>query len=251
MTFRGGVNEKVTVDLALTPIGIIESCFKDRFAVPRQSLLVPSAWSRIKLYPHVQPELALQGLDGYSHLWVIFTFHLNTNERYHAKVHPPRLGGGTIGVFATRSPHRPNNIGLSLVEIKSVGRDEVEIWGADLVDGTPVYDIKPYLPSVESIPNAKEGWSGQAKDDLLNVEFASADLEGTIAKWATRIDRPVKEAIIQTLQRDPRPKVYKDAKSGQYRERHAFRLFDGDVHFYVNEGTATVTEILFAQKPTP
>ena len=133
----------------MEPIGYIESCFKDKFGTPRQPGLVKKAWAKLKIRADLQPEESLQGLEGFSHVWLIWVFHQNKVSRYHAKVHPPRLGGKSMGLFATRTPHRPNPIGLSLVEIVRVEKDGIVVSGADLVDGTPILDIKPYLQEVE------------------------------------------------------------------------------------------------------
>ena len=152
-------------------VGHIKSCYPEKFGIPRQSGIVNSVQSELIILPEWQPEQALQGLNGYSHMWIVFVFHKNTSTRYHAKVHPPRLGGDSMGVFATRSPHRPNPIGLSLVEIKEVLADRIIFAGGDLVEGTPVLDIKPYLPQFESKPQAAGGWSINTDKDI-RVEFS-------------------------------------------------------------------------------
>ncbi len=214
-------------------IGVIESCYRDKFGTPRQPGLAPSSWARLQLKKEWQPELALQGLEGFSHLWVIFLFHQNTNLRYHAKVHPPRMQGEQIGVFATRSPHRPNPIGLSLVKIEKIDGDSIFISGVDLVDGTPVLDIKPYLPEVESKPEAKGGWSQDASKVKASVQW-TPEQEEVVRQWAERISQPaLKNLIEETLALDPRPLVYKgyEGTDSPYRQSHAVRLFDGDIHF--------------------
>ena len=220
------------MELVLKPIATIESCYRDRFAVPRQPLLVEDAWSFIKMLPSVQPELSLQGLEGYSHLWVIFAFHLNQEDsRFHAKVHPPRLDGESMGLFATRTPHRPNPLGLSLVKIKKITNQGVEVLGGDFADGTPVYDIKPYLPEIESITKARGGWSSQVLHKKCLVRFETPELEEKVMKWGEAIsDINIVRLITQTLENDPRPLVYREAGKG-YKETHAFRLYNGDIHF--------------------
>ncbi|RYZ79837.1 MAG: tRNA (N6-threonylcarbamoyladenosine(37)-N6)-methyltransferase TrmO, partial [Proteobacteria bacterium] len=130
--------------MQLTPIGTLESCYRDKFGTPRQPGLSPEAWSKLKIRADLQPAQALEGLEKFSHVWLIFEFHQNKTARYHAKVHPPRLGGESMGVFATRSPHRPNPLGLSLVKLVKIEGDCLFFAGADLVDGTPIFDIKPY-----------------------------------------------------------------------------------------------------------
>lgn len=214
-------------------IGTIESCYKDKFGTPRQPGLAPSSWAKLQIKREWQPEQALQGLEGFSHLWIIFQFHQNTNLRYHAKVHPPRLGGEPIGVFATRSPHRPNNIGLSLVKIEKIEKDCIYLSGVDLVDGTPVLDIKPYIPEVESVPDAKAGWAGEAAKPTIQVVLTE-EQKKTIEEWSQRIHQPqLQQLIEETLKLDPRPLVYRgyEGSDSPYRQNHAVRIFDGDIHF--------------------
>ncbi len=217
------------------PIGHIRTCYPDRFGTPRQPGLVADAWSCLQIDSKWQPELSLLGLASFSHVWLIFLFHQNTNQKFNAKVHPPRMGGESIGLFATRSPHRPNPIGLSVVQIESVGNDHVIFRGADLVDGTPILDLKPYLPEIESLPDAKAGWTTGAAASNIQVLWTS-EIEQTLSDWSIQIRQPqLKEIIEQTLSLDPRPLVYRGFESvgtsAPYRSAHAVRFFDGDVHF--------------------
>ena len=239
------MNEKT---FSFQPIGFLKSAYPDKFGVPRQSGLVKKVYSELKLRSDLQPELALQGLEGYSHVWLQFVFHLNNSNRYHAKIHPPRLDGESIGVFATRSPHRPNPIGLSLVELVEIKNDVLILAGADLVDGTPILDVKPYLPDYESIPAAKGGWMAHVKKKDIQVDFSPEALE-ILQKWMTESGRPeLKEVIEGIIQQDPRPVIYRGFESGQspYRNKHAFRLYEGDIHFeFVSDLTAKVFNILF------
>lgn len=231
--------------MEITPIGIVKSCFKERFGTPRQSDLVPSAEAWIEFDRSVQPEFSLERLDGFSHIWVIFQFHKNTNQKFTAKVHPPRLQGHSVGVYATRSPHRPNSIGLSLVEIREVQSNRIRIGAHDLVDGTPVLDIKPYLKESESKPNATSGWSEgcQYKANLV-VKWIDEALE-SLRSNITEPDT-FKALVDETLSLDPRPLVY---KSENYKDEiHAIRLHDWDVHFnFSSPGEVTVLEL----KPWP
>lgn len=235
-------------NFSLQPIGYLQSCFPDKFGVPRQSGLVKKAYSELKIKPEFQPEFSLQGLDGFSHLWLQFIFHLNNSARFHAKVHPPRMDGETVGVFATRSPHRPNPIGLSLVEIVEIKNDSLVLAGADLVDGTPILDIKPYLPHIESIPMARGGWSQQLVKAEINVEFTPTSME-ILQKWMARTGRPeLREVVEDVLKQDPRPVLYKgyEATQSPYRNKHAFRLYDGDIHFeFTTKNNVIVFDILF------
>ena len=235
-------------NFSLQPIGYLQSCFPDKFGVPRQSGLVKKAYSELKIKPEFQPEFSLQGLEGFSHLWLQFIFHLNNSARFHAKVHPPRMDGETVGVFATRSPHRPNPIGLSLVEIVEIKNDSLVLAGADLVDGTPILDIKPYLPHIESIPMARGGWSQQLVKAEINVEFTPTSME-ILQKWMARTGRPeLREVVEEVLKQDPRPVLYKgyEATQSPYRNKHAFRLYDGDIHFeFTTKNNVIVFDILF------
>lgn len=237
------------MELTLKPIAYVESCYRDRFAVPRQPLLVEDAWAFLRFESQVQPEISLQGLEGYSHLWVIFGFHLNQVSRFHAKVHPPRLQGQSMGLFATRTPHRPNPLGLSLVAIKKITPNGIEVTGADLADGTPIYDVKPYLPEIEAIPSAQGGWSAMAEKPKLPVVFETLELKQRIEVWGGQIQRPnIVRLIEQTLEQDPRPLVYKESGRG-YKDTHAFRLFNGDIHFCVREGVAVVIDLKGTNDP--
>lgn len=231
------------------PIGILESCYKDKFAVPRQAGLVKHSWACLKIEPEFQPEQSLQGLDGFSHAWLIWIFHQNSNQRFHAKVHPPRLGGKTIGVFATRSPHHPNPIGLSLVKIERVEPPYVYFSGIDCVDGTPILDLKPYLPYCESIPDASEGWTGGLKD-LVKVRFSSdalvaiEQMQLQMSADASSSPPNVRAIIEETLALDPRPLVYRgyENEKSPYRDEHVFRLFDRDIFFRFESELECVVE---------
>ena len=212
-------------------IGYLESCYPDKFGIPRQPGLVSQAWAKLRIDRKFQPEQAFVGLEGFSHIWLIFLFHQNSNLRYHAKVHPPRLGGESIGVFASRSPHRPNPIGLSLVELKKIEGDSLILGGVDLVDGSPILDIKPYLPEIESKPGALSGWTGDVSASNVTVNFLPEQLEALEA-WSRKISQPqLKDLIVETLKLDPRPLVYRGSEGSSYRTEHAVRFFNGDVHF--------------------
>ncbi|GLD92790.1 hypothetical protein PINS_up001369 [Pythium insidiosum] len=162
-------------------IGHVQSCFAERRGTPRQSALVPDARGRIKLRPHIPPA-ALECLDQFSHMWVVFVFHENTNvvkqtgkNKFAAKIAPPRLGGQKVGLFSTRTPHRPNSIGLTVVKIEAVYGKYIEISGHDLVNGTPVLDVKPYVP-MDMVPNhVCPHWVTDPSDALPRpVEFSES-----------------------------------------------------------------------------
>lgn len=233
--------------ISLKPIGFLESCYPDKFGTPRQPGLSPKAWSKLKLRADLQPEQALEGLENFSHIWLIFVFHQNKVARYHAKVHPPRLGGESMGIFATRSPHRPNPLGLSLVELVRIEKDSLILAGADLIDGTPILDVKPYLPEVESKPDAKRGWLERADKPPIEVVFRP-EAESVLQQWQVRHpDKEIRQMLEDTLKLDPRPVVYRgyEQQESPYRSDHAFRLLDGDVHFrFLNSQQVEVFKIL-------
>ena len=182
----------------MKPIGVVESCFGEKFGTPRQSGIVESARGRIVFSDEVDDE-ACRGLEEFSHLWLVFLFDQVDEEEARWLVRPPRLGGNEKkGVFATRSPFRPNRIGLSLVKFESIGEGSLEVSGLDLVDGTPILDVKPYLPYVESVPDAKGGFAETAPV-RMEVVFQFDDLEGG--------DRRL---ISEALSLDPRPAYHDD-----------------------------------------
>lgn len=228
-------------------IGVVESCYKDKFGVPRQAGLVPASRARIRLNGDLQPELALEGIAGFSHVWLVTVFHQNRQARFRSKVRPPRLEGETRGVFATRTPHRPNPIALSLVELLEVLPDGLIVGGVDLMDGTPLLDIKPYLPEIEARPEARSSWVPSKEQGLLEVVFVD-EIREALEEWQAREPGGnLREIISQTIRQDPRPVLYRDEDSGRAprREWHAFRLFGGDVHFRLrSDRIAEVFKIL-------
>lgn len=233
--------------MELKPIGFIRSCYPEKFGTPRQSGLVPAATAQLRILPEFQPELSLQGLSEFSHLWVIFHFHRNTNLTFRPKVHPPRLGGETTGVFASRSPHRPNPVGLSLGKIERIDADTIWLSGLDLIDETPIFDIKPYLPQTEAISQAHGAWTGKVGEEV-EIEWDSSAL-GTAEAWAQQSQRPELRTLIEsTIKLDPRPVVYKGFEGisdPKYRQIHAVRLFEGDVRFqFVEPRKARVLQVI-------
>jgi tRNA-Thr(GGU) m(6)t(6)A37 methyltransferase TsaA len=225
------------------PIGFLESCYKERFGTPRQSSLVPSSWAILRLRPELNLAGALTGLEGFSHIWLIFVFHQNTNKGVKTMVHPPRLEGQKMGVFATRSPHRFNPIGLSAVKLEKIEKGALYLSGIDVVDGTPVLDIKPYLPTADILPNASQGWTQQKPVRTLQVEFT----ETAIAQIKARSGAPerLEQLIRETLELDPRPHFYKGTVEAPnpYMERYGFCVEDFNVVYKVNGTVALVEEI--------
>jgi tRNA (adenine37-N6)-methyltransferase len=212
----------------LTAIGRIHSDFPDKFGIPRQPGLADEAVARLVLAPPFNDPQAVRGLEGFSHLWLTFIFHLSPCH-WKPLVRPPRLGGNTrMGVFASRSTHRPNRLGLSLVELLDVDTRKgvtLTLRGADLVDGTPVVDIKPYLPWAESIPQARTGFAPDAPTQCP-VVFSSA-AEGVLSARAD--SDSLRRLIIQVLGQDPRP-AYRGTEDEDERDYGVY-LRDVNVRF--------------------
>lgn len=222
-------------------IGRVHSCFKQKFGTPRQPGRVPTSFAELVIATEWQPEISLRGLENFSHLWVLFWFHQNTDKKFHAKVHPPRLRGESAGVFSTRSPHRPNPMGLSVVKIHRVLEKSILVSGVDLIHGTPIFDIKPYLPHVESLPEARAQWIEEYPEATIQVDWSTAALE-QLEAWATHSSEikkfglgkeELKKLVNDTIAEDPRPLIYRgfEGSDSKYRNEHAFFLFDGDIHF--------------------
>ena len=237
--------------IAFEPIGRVRSSYKQKFGVPRQPGLVRRSRAFLEIQPRFQPELSLDGLSGFSHLWVIFHFHRNDNARFHAKVHPPRLRGQTVGLFATRTPHRPNPIGLSLVEIESVEKNGIWVLGADLLDETPILDIKPYLKDIESRENALSGWSAGLSAEPVSINWSQdAELALIEVRPDPRSRQELKTLIEETVALDPRPIVYHGpaGEESHYRDSHVVMVDGLDVHFaFQNHGSLSILKITVSQ----
>ncbi len=230
----------------LEPIGIIETPYKEKFAVPRQPRLVPEAKARVKLVGEANTPESVRGLEQFSHLWLLFLFDQNLEAGWKPTVRPPRLGGNErIGVFASRSTFRPNGIGMSAVEVKGVTKQGDQIYidlgSVDLVDGTPIVDIKPYIPYSDSVPDANGGYA-EDEPAKSQVTFSSQALSSpALASEAKRSDTEhVLRVIEQVLAQDPRP-AYKKNKPDS--KEYAVSLFDLNVKFTVEGNLITVTAI--------
>ncbi len=188
-------------------IARIHTVFPTKFGIPRQSGLVKT-WGRIVFEPDYRNPDMLRGIEEYSHLWILWGFSEVEGKSWHPTVRPPRLGGNQrVGVFATRSPFRPNAIGLSCVELAGVDLDGQEgpvlhVRGADMMEGTPIYDIKPYLAYVDSMPGARGGFADRVKDYSLQVECPEC--------WREKIPEEERETLFQILSQDPRPSYQND-----------------------------------------
>lgn len=214
-------------EVIIRPIGYIRSDFKEKFGIPRQSLRAPSALCELVLLPDFQSEEHFRRLQEFSHLWLIFDFSKTRDKGYTPTVRPPRLGGNErVGVFASRSPYRPNHLGLScvkLVEIKRVQNQTIlTLAGADLLDGTPVFDIKPYLPFTDCIPQAVGGYATEQQTHKLQVHFPHTLLD--------KIPKEKQAGLMECLADDPRPSYQTDER--EYGMHFAcfnirFRVIDG------------------------
>lgn len=222
-------------------IGVLRSCFREKFGTPRQPHLVPGATASLKIARQFQPEQSLVGLDGFSHVWLLSYFHLNTNTRFSAKVHPPRLKGETIGLFASRSPHRPSPIGLSVARLVKIENGTIHLSGIDLVDGTPILDVKPYIPGSDSFPEASSGWTAHAPFPSLTVEFSDKSLTDIASAEKRLKTSGLKQLLADVLSQDLRnPRDKSQRKDGV---ELGFFLHDFDAHFTVRGGVVTVLEL--------
>lgn len=225
------------------PIGVVHSCFREKFGIPRQPGLVSAARATLELLPPYNQPAAVRGLEGFSHLWLLFVFHGVPAGRWRATVRPPRLGGNRrLGVFATRSTFRPNPIGLSAVKLDHIavrqGQVVLHLAGVDLLDGTPVLDIKPYLPYADRIVEAAGGFASEAPETGLVVEFDPVASE-FCAAWPG--DADLRELISQILRQDPRPAYERASPLPQL---HGMKLYGLDVRWETRGRVAYVTEIL-------
>jgi len=233
-----------TVDLM--PIAYIRSSYPERFGIPRQAGLVPSATATI-VFPNTDLHWhSLRGIESFSHIWVIFWFHGQSFTKFRPLVRPPRLGGNkTMGVYATRSPNRPNPMGLSAVPLDHIEQTPTEILlhihGGDFLDGTPVLDIKPYVPYADAIASATSAWADHP-DPRLSVAWsptASASLETAADNHQLEIRQMITDVIAQ----DPRP-GYERGKDGQPDQFWNVRLAGFDIFWRVEAGTAIITRLL-------
>ena len=232
--------------VTLRPIGTIRSCFKECFGTPRQGLLAPASEATLELAPEFRSQGFLDGLEDFSHLWLLWHFNQNEKSSKRGKICPPRLAGKKTGVFASRSPHRPNPLGLSLVRLLEVQADALRIGGVDFIEGTPVFDIKPYLPETDQVMDARSGWTENLARSDLEVRFANA-AEKALDSLPLPIPRAqFRDLITQSLGLDPRPENYKSREKIYY-----FRLYDWDIGFAWNGAIVEVKEIRRFSTPSP
>lgn len=234
--------------LTFTPIGIVHSCFKDRFGVPRQSGLAPHAYGSICIYPPFHVREAWTDLRSCSHIWVQFVFHQQKAVSWKPRVKAPRLGGNkTLSVFASRSPNRPNAIGLSALELRSIQFEanctRLAVTGLDMVHGTPVLDIKPYVPYADCLKLARNACAPEPPV-TIGVEFTAA-ADAFLAEREARGEGHWRTVIIEILQQNPRP-AYHTAGGRLY----AMRLEDLDIQWFcVQDSTGERITVENIQQP--
>ncbi len=231
-----------TADRPLRVIGHLRSCFREKFGTPRQPRLTPAATAELTVAREFLPEHSLAGLSRFSHVWLISYFHLNTNKKFLPKVHPPRLRGATIGLFASRSPHRPAPIGLSVARLVKVEAATLHLAGVDLVDGTPILDVKPYIPEWDCVPDASPGWTKDAEFPSLEVDFRARALDDI-----ERAQRRLKVSGLRELLRDILRQDLRNPRDKSQNEEGlelGFFLHDFEVRFVVRAKTATVVRLL-------
>lgn len=233
------------MNISFTPIGFIQSCFKEKFAVPRQPGLAPHATATLTLVTPFNQSEAVEGLEAASHIWIQFVFHECIDRGWQAKVRPPRLGGNKkVGVFATRSTHRPNPIGLSVVKLERIetGPEKVvlHLSGIDLIDGTPVLDIKPYIPYSDSLPDARHSFAGE-EPAAIEVNFSAAAL-AQLQAWP---DKNYQALIVEVLAQDPKPAYQKPDPQRLY----GVLLGEGNVQWRYVDNAIVVESIGYPSAP--
>ena len=234
-TTKGGVVLKKKDALLIEPIAYIRNGYKEKFGVPRQSGLAPSVKSVIEFCPEYRDENCIRDIEQYSHLWLLWGFSKNENQ-WSPTVRPPRLGGNKrVGVFATRSPFRPNPIGLSCVKLEAVEDSNkckiLVVSGGDLADKTPIYDIKPYLPYVDSIEDASGGFSENHKNHFFQVEIPN-QLKEKLTEQQT-------ENITELLSLDPRPSYQNDEE-----RIYGLAFEDMQIKFKYQDNKIVVSDII-------
>ncbi len=223
-------------EVTIRPIAYIKTDFTQKFGIPRQSGRVESLRAKIVFLPEYRNRDALREIEGFSHLWLIFDFSIAHREGWSPTVRPPRLGGNRrVGVFASRSPFRPNNLGLSCVELISVKQEKdngyvLIVGGADLLDGTPIYDIKPYLPYSDSRPEAKGGYADEEAEHRLDVVIDEELLE--------KITEEKRKPLLDCLADDPRPSYQEDEK-----RIYKMRFAGYEIHFTVDGSLLKVVDV--------
>lgn len=232
------------MSIPVDPIGIIHSCFKEKFGIPRQAGIAPAARAELELFPMYSDPKAVRGLEAFSHIWVLFRFHECAGKPWRNTVRPPRLGGNRrVGVFASRSGFRPNAIGMSAVRLEEIRISpqpvRLLISGADILDQTPVLDIKPYVPYADLLPEARGGYASERPPVAMSVVFSNEAEE--VCRQLTGRFPMLRDLIIQILQVDPRPAYY---GRGPRKDRFGARIHDLEIQWTCRGSNAIVTAIL-------
>lgn len=232
------------MEYGFRPIGRVHSCFKEKFGAPRQAGLVPDARGILELFPPFNRRAYLAGLEEFSHIWLQYVFHAAAMDPRRSSVRPPRLGGNQRrGVFGTRSNFRPNPIGLSLVVLEGIdygpGGGHLRLAGIDLLDETPVLDIKPYLPYADCRPEAAGGFARERPPAALRVRFGDG-VRAILRQLPSNERRQLARLMVQVLRLDPRP-AYLGASSRK--NDFGTRLLDWNLRWRVANGTALITQL--------
>lgn len=227
----------------LEPVAILRSPFTDKFGIPRQPGLAPSARGTIEMLAPYHGAEAVRGLEGFSHIWITFLFHRHIDHPVSTTVRPPRLGGNQrLGVFATRSSFRPNPIGQSAVKLVSIQQASsgtvLTVSGIDILDHTPVIDIKPYIPYSDSLPEARGGFADHAPAPTLSVDF-DPSAKQQLQHLSQEKYPALQQLIIEVLRQDPRPAY----KKGDSLREYGLHLYDLNIRFQVNGSHVIVIEI--------
>jgi tRNA-Thr(GGU) m(6)t(6)A37 methyltransferase TsaA len=232
----------ITQTMEVEPIGFLRTCFHGKFGIPRQPGLCPSAWGVLEFTEKYRSPEAVRGLEGFSHVWLIFGFHGTEKQGWHPTVRPPRLGGNErVGVFASRSTFRPNGLGLSLVKLDRIEANDsaefrapaIHVSGVDLMDGTPIFDVKPYLPYAEAIPEAESGYAGEP------IERLAVEIETAARASFEKADDRSRQIIKEVLSIDPRPAASAKAPD----KTHGMELCGLNVRFRIDKGICYVSEV--------
>ncbi len=225
----------------MEPIALIRSCFTEKFGIPRQPGLVPAATAQLEMLPPYNRPEAVEGLEEFSHIWVFFLFHQAISRGWKPTVRPPRLGGNKrVGVFASRSPQRPNFIGSSMVQLNKITFDNhsviIHVSGVDFLDQTPVLDIKPYVPYTDAKPEAHYGFASEpvtSHDTIFQPEVLKF-----CHKYEQDTGRPLQELVRQTLAQDPRPAYHEDDRE------YGMTLWDINIRFTYRDNIFTVNSMV-------
>lgn len=245
---RSDSSESAMTAYTFQPIGFIKSPFKEKFGMPRQSLMFKEARGVLKLNKDPRFKLAVQGLETFSHVWILFVFHGDVDKEWRPQIMPPRPDElSRVGVLGSRSPHRPNPIGISVCKIEKINTDspdgvEIHLSGLDLLDGTPVLDIKPYLPFADRVEDANSGWAHQ---EIKKYPVQFSDQASQVLSQA---DPQFKNLLLEILERDPRPtSLRRDYPMGTPKaegKRFSFRLMNYDTRCEIRHQIVYVREIL-------